>query len=52
MSPRKLEFIGSAVGLNNSHIYQIAAPNQPLNDILRHDTLRILLGYRKVRAHF
>ena len=42
MSPTELELIGSAGGLNNSHIYPIIAPNQPLNDILMHDIPRIL----------
>ena len=42
MSPTELELIGSAGGLNNSHIYPIIARNQPLNDILMHDIPRIL----------
>ena len=42
MSPTELELIGSAGGLNKSHKYPIAAPNQSLNDILRHDIPRIL----------
>ena len=42
MSSTELELIGSTGGLNNSQMYPIAASNQPLNDILRHDIPRIL----------
>ena len=41
-----LELIGSAGGPNNSHTYPITAPNQPLNDILRHDITWTLWFYK------
>ena len=47
MNLTQLELIGSAGGLNNSHPYPIAAPNQLLNDIL-YDIPRILKGYTKL----
>ena len=42
MTSTELELIGSTGGLNNSHIYPIAASNQPLNNIFRHDIPWIL----------
>ena len=52
MSPIELELTGSAGGLNNSYTCTIAAPNQPLNDILRHEIPRILsLVLHQVTSH-
>ena len=42
MSPTERELIGSVGGLNDNHTYPIAAPNQQLTDMLRHDIPRNL----------
>ena len=43
MSPTELELTGSAGGLNNSHTNPLAAPNQPLNSILKYDDIPRIL---------